>query len=202
MGSSMDRKIITGLRRNLKMLIGDDVILQCPNCREGYLHHDKVEVYFRKEEDSEDGVNVYVDRNGILRRKGMRWNPSSRRDGVRICFYCEICDKITTLVIYQHKGNTFMVQGVIGTSRVGITEQEKTNKEKYLEYLRSDKWKKIAAKKRKGSKNKCQLCGNGKSILHVHHVNYDHVYKERLSDLIVLCEKCHKKFHSKEAKDE
>lgn len=181
------------------MLIGDDDILCCPACTEGNLHHDKVEIYFRKDEDSEDGINVSIDKNGIVKRKGMTWNPSSRRDGVRICFYCEHCDKVTTLTVYQHKGNTFVRQGIIGTRLVGIMEKEKTNKEKYLDYLKSDKWKEIATRKRRKAGHKCQLCNNSNSVLHVHHTNYDHIYKERLQDLIVLCENCHKKFHGKEA---
>jgi len=35
-------------------------------------------------------------------------NPSKRRDGIRIAFECEACGPVQPLVIYQHKGETFV----------------------------------------------------------------------------------------------
>ncbi len=69
------------------------------------------------------------------------------------------------------------------------------NKTKYHEYLQTPEWKSIASRKRTQAGNKCQLCNDGTAKLNVHHRTYDNVYREKLDDLIVLCENCHTKFH-------
>ena len=38
----------------------------------------------------------------------IRDNPSARRYGLRIFFWCEHCCAVPVLNIYQHKGNTFL----------------------------------------------------------------------------------------------
>jgi len=43
--------------------------------------------------------------------------------------------------------------------------------------------------------NKCELCGNVRK-LEVHHLNYGQLGRERLSNLKVLCKKCHMQEHS------
>ena len=64
----------------------------------------------------------------------------------------------------------------------------------YDEYLSCDHWNAIRMDKIEESDFKCQLCGN-EDKLNVHHNNYDNLFMEAKSDLIVLCESCHKKFH-------
>jgi 5-methylcytosine-specific restriction endonuclease McrA len=59
----------------------------------------------------------------------------------------------------------------------------------YGEYLRSEDWltkrylKKLKAKQ-------CGICGSRKN-LDVHHLNYRNLYDVELSDLRVLCRRCH-----------
>lgn len=66
--------------------------------------------------------------------------------------------------------------------------------EKYRKYLLSPKWKKkkLALFKRRGYK--CERCGDTKK-LHVHHLTYKNIYKERQKDLKILCAKCHRRAH-------
>lgn len=64
----------------------------------------------------------------------------------------------------------------------------------YDEYLNHMHWNAIRTIKLEEAGFKCQLCGN-KDRLNVHHNNYDNLFMEEKSDLIVLCESCHKKFH-------
>ena len=64
---------------------------------------------------------------------------------------------------------------------------------KMLNYYYSDAWK----KKRKRILNRdkaCILC-KGTTNLQVHHLTYKRFGKEKLSDLVVLCKKCHEKTH-------
>lgn len=64
----------------------------------------------------------------------------------------------------------------------------------YQEYLQTDHWKNTrkAAMQRAGFK--CQLC-NSTDKLQTHHRTYERKGCEIPSDLIVLCNKCHEKFH-------
>lgn len=70
----------------------------------------------------------------------------------------------------------------------------------YEDYLQSDIWKEKsdAAKARAGWK--CQLnVKHSNKVLHTHHRTYERIGNELDTDLIVLCNGCHKKFHSKES---
>lgn len=66
--------------------------------------------------------------------------------------------------------------------------------DRHRAYLATPQWQ----VKRKGALEranyKCQLCCN-KNKLHVHHNTYDRLGNEAISDLIVLCEKCHSHHH-------
>lgn len=79
------------------------------------------------------------------------------------------------------------------------TEKEEMNKLKkmpYKEYLQTEHWKNKRKSTLKKAKYKCELC-NSKDNLNVHHKTYENRGCEMSRDLIVLCEKCHSKFHDK-----
>ena len=83
-------------------------ILMCPHCGEIFLHQYKTEI-FDCDEDDKEGLHITTDRNlRIDISKNLFDNPSPRRDGLRIHFYCEICKASSALEIYQHKGQTFV----------------------------------------------------------------------------------------------
>jgi uncharacterized phage protein (TIGR02220 family) len=67
----------------------------------------------------------------------------------------------------------------------------------YDKYLLTDHWIKFKQKVLKNALNRCQLCGSEKFELHVHHNNYENRGRETFNDVVVLCEKCHAKFHDK-----
>ena len=69
----------------------------------------------------------------------------------------------------------------------------------YDQFLSSPYWKVISAYKKLQAGYRCQLC-NSSERLAVHHRTYEnHGYEiEHLDDLVVLCERCHSKFHGKE----
>lgn len=72
------------------------------------------------------------------------------------------------------------------------------NKVDYRNYLQSNHWKDFRTLVRiKCACNECQICGSTYR-LDIHHLNYEHLWKERLSDVIVLCNKCHTKYHDGE----
>ena len=67
----------------------------------------------------------------------------------------------------------------------------------YSLYLKSPRWKAKAAEARAYARGRCQLCNSGYRT-HVHHRVYPSVLgSEPVSDLIVLCRRCHARFHDK-----
>lgn len=85
-----------------------EFLLMCPHCGQIFLHQYKTEIFDRKEDDIE-GLHVITDtEKGIIIKKDLEGNPSKRRDGLRVHFFCEICSASSALEIYQHKGQTFI----------------------------------------------------------------------------------------------
>ena len=66
----------------------------------------------------------------------------------------------------------------------------------YLEYLKSDHWKKLRHNMIDYTKNHCVICGNTEN-LEVHHNTYQRIGCEMFSDLAVLCKECHSLFHAR-----
>lgn len=67
----------------------------------------------------------------------------------------------------------------------------------YKEYIASDEWKEKSRQAKERSGYRCQLCNRKGtySTLHTHHRTYERLGLEFDDDLIVLCNKCHKKHH-------
>jgi hypothetical protein len=83
-------------------------VLLCPYCGEEYTHHDRVEI-FDCGEDAESGLHVVVAGERMTADRQLTGNPSRRRHGLRIHFWCEICGgRRFALTIVQHKGATFL----------------------------------------------------------------------------------------------
>jgi hypothetical protein len=84
--------------------------LLCPRCGSEYLHHGRVTVFDRGEDD--EATVVTTVKGGLtathLLPSCRCGNPSGRRDGVAIAFYCEQCGDAIELTIAQHKGCTYL----------------------------------------------------------------------------------------------
>lgn len=70
----------------------------------------------------------------------------------------------------------------------------------YSDYLKTGYWWIIRKKVLQRDKNTCTYCrffseGNGAG-LQVHHIKYRGRAKEKMTDLITLCERCHKQVHN------
>ena len=65
----------------------------------------------------------------------------------------------------------------------------------YDEYLQSDHWLETVRIKRWVEGNKCEICGSPHK-LQVHHLTYERLGRENLSDLQLVCEYHHKKIHN------
>lgn len=81
--------------------------LLCPGCGAANLHHDRVETFDRGE-DAPEGLRTIVSEGTVQVSRALDGNPSPRRDGVLISFWCELCSAKPQLRIAQHKGETYM----------------------------------------------------------------------------------------------
>ena len=69
--------------------------------------------------------------------------------------------------------------------------------QKRLAYMDSDAWRDLRKKKFAQVGCACEKCGDSSGILQVHHLTYERLYHEPLSDLQVLCDACHAAVHRK-----
>ena len=76
------------------------------------------------------------------------------------------------------------------------------NKKRYDEYLKSAEWKHLKNLKLKQVKYTCQGCLESGRVLEVHHLNYDRIGMELLTDLTVYCRECHDDAHGKNQSSE
>jgi 5-methylcytosine-specific restriction endonuclease McrA len=75
-------------------------------------------------------------------------------------------------------------------SRKRRRRKKKTSHLDYREYIASPAWKCKRAEAIKHHGSKCNICG-GKSYLQVHHLTYERLGREKMTDLEVLCRFCH-----------
>jgi|DEB0MinimDraft_6_1074348.scaffolds.fasta_scaffold51031_2 hypothetical protein len=108
------------------MYRGDnEVTLKCGECDSENIHQHRVEVFSRYEdeekypvyiinhgpksnpfgEDSKEQLGLSLKQNCVASKTR---NPSERRNGVNIIFWCELCDHKTKVSIAQHKGMEHM----------------------------------------------------------------------------------------------
>lgn len=65
---------------------------------------------------------------------------------------------------------------------------------RYRNYIDSARWVAFRNQVIRHYGNRCFTCGadGRKEIVQVHHLNYDRLEHERLSDCVLLCVRCHK----------
>jgi hypothetical protein len=62
---------------------------------------------------------------------------------------------------------------------------------RYEDYLKSEHWKSRRYFRGQKSKWTCERCGAKDKPIHIHHLNYNHLWNESDEDLECLCEDCH-----------
>jgi hypothetical protein len=84
----------------------DNQELKCPHCSSTFLHHGRVVIYDRAEDQSR--LCRIIIENRTARQEWIEnhcsGNPSARRDGLAVAFWCEGCGGTYELTIAQHKG--------------------------------------------------------------------------------------------------
>ena len=89
------------------MSTDDSLVITCPLCGGGCLHHGVVHVFTRLVEDKPDSFHTIHDPFGVTYPAIAEGeNPSPRRNGLYIEMSCETCSDTPRmkLAIFQHKG--------------------------------------------------------------------------------------------------
>lgn len=107
---------------------------------------------------------------------------------------------ITSIVVAKNENKKYELFLKNRQERLNKKENPYGNREerklRYEEYLRSDHWQSIRPKAFERADNKCQLCSST-DRLEVHHNTYKNRGHEKPTDLVVLCKRCHSKFHNR-----
>lgn len=74
--------------------------------------------------------------------------------------------------------------------------------ERYKEYLKSGEWKYLREQKLTLAKYTCDGCNETGRVLDVHHLTYERIGMELLTDLAVYCQECHNTAHGRVAPNE
>lgn len=120
--------------------------LKCATCGDTYIHQYKTEV-FERSDDSEKPLHCIIegadlpDGNVIPlfhNDKELVNCPSPRRSGINIYFWCEECRSITKMLIYQHKGETFVE--FKRYSDIGIVDWQETSERVWNKIIEPEKY--------------------------------------------------------------
>lgn len=98
--------------------------------------------------------------------------------------------------IKKKKDKNFYANVAIGKKNRKLLKNCHT-KEGYAVYLQTPYWKDFRNRAIKYYGEKCQNCKTAKN-LRVHHLNYNCLFREKFSDVKVLCDICHGEHHGHE----
>jgi len=88
--------------------VPDKPTLLCPFCGGNFLHHVQLET-FERGEDAKKGMHTVVTADHVdVKYDSLVGNPSARRHGFKVTFRCEQCNNPLTLLVLQHKGETWV----------------------------------------------------------------------------------------------
>lgn len=82
-----------------------------------------------------------------------------------------------------------------------MRKEQRLTKKQYAAYLRSDHWRDVRKRFWRSQYPKvCCVCHAADRPLDLHHKSYERLGRERLSDLALLCRRCHREVHKVENK--
>ena len=81
-----------------------------------------------------------------------------------------------------------------------IEAEKKQRQEDYYQSLNNPDFEALSMQVFKRDGFQCQKCKTAKNLV-VHHINYERLGHEKLSDLVTLCKSCHKKVHEEDFND-
>lgn len=107
----------------------------------------------------------------------------------------ELGNKILSALDENQDGNGVIFPKTLEEMRAHKEHVKRVGSGKYQEYLKSKAWAKISRECLQRDKYTCRakLKGCIKQASQAHHLTYDNVFHENLSDLISVCTPCHER---------
>jgi 5-methylcytosine-specific restriction endonuclease McrA len=65
---------------------------------------------------------------------------------------------------------------------------------------RTEHWRRLRIQVLKRADARCEVCGAGGCRLEVHHLTYERLREELLTDVLLLCQPCHAKEHKRQVR--
>ena len=78
--------------------------------------------------------------------------------------------------------------------KIKESQQKRKNKKNYYDYIKSKQWFRLRKAYISTYGNICQICESNDGV-HLHHMTYKRLTKEKDTDLLFLCEECHYLIH-------
>jgi 5-methylcytosine-specific restriction endonuclease McrA len=105
-----------------------------------------------------------------------------------------LCGRCTTIRLHLHNEEC-------RTARLARQARTAQLRKMGAKYREQPEWqvRRVQALVRAG--NQCQACSSRDTTLDVHHNSYQNYGDEKPQDLVVLCRKCHRKFHGIDLED-
>lgn len=149
-------------------------LFTCPNCKEMQVERDKIDRLLKEEELKENILARAEDFIFTFLNPKNKWKTN----------------------VSTNQKFTDIQNGLFSSDLETVINY--VNKMNYKDFLQTPYWKAVSEKKVRKAQYRCELC-NSQGVLNVHHRTYSHKGFEalHLEDLIVLCQNCHYKFHSK-----
>lgn len=76
-------------------------------------------------------------------------------------------------------------------------EKALARRRQYEDYINSRAWQENRRQAFRHYGRKCQQCGRSDLVLNVHHLTYQRFGHEKMRDLKILCDDCHKVLHGR-----
>lgn len=140
-------------------------------------------------------LNYFLYHNGINPfNKGMKLKKRiilfADHKGVNIPKKEKPIDWLISLYLSGHDNDC--AQGVLKS----LKKERLKKRDSYHKYLNSAGWKQFRQEALCFYNNECGVCGSHQ-YLDVHHKHYKTIFKEQLSDVMILCRGCHQKEHKR-----
>ena len=100
-------------------------------------------------------------------------------------FLCDVCDQGLCHCLDEERRAQHLARK---------TRMQELSQMSLTDYLNTREWKVKRKRALIQAGNRCQICGSTHR-LEVHHRTYERLGNELLSDLVVLCRKCHQHYH-------
>ena len=143
-------------------------------------------------------LSTIVWKKSLKRYKEKFWEIDMRK-WASVTQYYKIVFSSKFITIEEYLNNKKEKKSIKSKKKQARKKNKQDSIEFYRKYIKSEKWQYKRVEYFIKYKFRCQCCKKDfiDSFLCLHHHTYDRVWKEKPSDLVVVCKTCHHNIHFK-----